>query len=254
MKTYKQDNMTIHNADCMEIMAQYEDNYFDLCITSPPYNANMHVVNGELVPRNKSKFSKKYNDFNDSLSTEEYKKFLIENIREANRVSKLTFYNIQMLTGNKQALFLALGELSDILKEVIIWDKKNAEPAINEGFLNSEFEFILVFSDDNTKSRKINSSSFNKGELSNLWRLKKSRGVKGINHTATFPDSIPSTVFSNFGKDGMRIIDPFSGSGTTAISAHYAKMGEFVGCELDEDYYKASIERIRKETRQLELF
>jgi DNA modification methylase len=31
-------------------------------------------------------------------------------------------------------------------------------------------------------------------------------------------------------------------------------MGEFVGCELDEDYYKASIERIYKETRQVELF
>jgi len=32
MKTYKQDNMTIHNADCMEIMAGYEDNYFDLAV------------------------------------------------------------------------------------------------------------------------------------------------------------------------------------------------------------------------------
>ena len=186
-------------------------------------------------------------------STSEYTKFLIENIREVNRVSKLTFYNIQMLTGNKQALFMALGELSDIIKEVIIWDKKNAEPAINDGFLNSEFEFIFVFSDDNTKSRKIDSAVFNKGELSNLWRLKKSRGVKGIKHTATFPDSIPSTVFSNFGKKGMQVLDPFLGSGTTAIAAHYAKM-HFVGCELDEDYYKAAIERIRKETRQLELF
>ena len=49
----------------------------------------------------------------------------------------------------------------------------------------------------------------------------------------------------------MRVIDPFLGSGTTAISTHYAKM-HFVGCELDEDYYKAAVERIRKETRQQE--
>ena len=37
-KIYKQDNMTIHNADCMAVMAGYEDNYFDLCVTSPPYD------------------------------------------------------------------------------------------------------------------------------------------------------------------------------------------------------------------------
>ena len=36
-KTYVQDNMTIHNADCMTIMAGYEDNYFDLAVVDPPY-------------------------------------------------------------------------------------------------------------------------------------------------------------------------------------------------------------------------
>ena len=34
---YKQDNLTIHNEDCMKIMAQYEDNYFDLAVVDPPY-------------------------------------------------------------------------------------------------------------------------------------------------------------------------------------------------------------------------
>ena len=34
---YKQDNLTIHNEDCMNIMAQYEDNYFDLAVVDPPY-------------------------------------------------------------------------------------------------------------------------------------------------------------------------------------------------------------------------
>ena len=40
-KIYEQDNMTIHNADCMEIMAQYEDNYFDLAVVDPPYGMGM---------------------------------------------------------------------------------------------------------------------------------------------------------------------------------------------------------------------
>mgnify|MGYP003660711152 CR=1 FL=1 len=36
-KTYQQDNMTIHNADCMEVMKGYEDDYFDLAVVDPPY-------------------------------------------------------------------------------------------------------------------------------------------------------------------------------------------------------------------------
>ncbi len=39
MSTYKQDNLTIHNADCMEVMSQYEDNYFDLAVDTVA-NAN----------------------------------------------------------------------------------------------------------------------------------------------------------------------------------------------------------------------
>ena len=36
-KIYKQDNMTIHNADCMEVMKRYPDNYFDLAVCDPQY-------------------------------------------------------------------------------------------------------------------------------------------------------------------------------------------------------------------------
>ena len=46
MKTYKQDNMTIHNADCMEVMAGYEDNYFDLAVVDPPYGIGEKLTSG----------------------------------------------------------------------------------------------------------------------------------------------------------------------------------------------------------------
>ena len=41
METYTKDNLTIYNANCMDIMAQYEDSYFDLAVVDPPYGIGM---------------------------------------------------------------------------------------------------------------------------------------------------------------------------------------------------------------------
>ena len=54
-------------------------------------------------------------------------------------------------------------------------------------------------------------------------------------------------------QEGMKIFDSHLGSGSNAIACHYAKM-EFIGCELDSDYYNDSVKRIRENTKQLQLF
>lgn len=73
-------------------------------------------------------------------------------------------------------------------------------------------------------------------------------------HPTQKPIQLYAWIYENYAKPGQKIIDTHLGSGSNAIAAHYAKMGEFIGCELDTHYYKASINRIRKETRQLSLF
>ena len=77
---------------------------------------------------------------------------------------------------------------------------------------------------------------------------------KGKIHPTQKPVKLYNWIYANYAKEGQKILDTHLGSGSNAISAHYAKMGEFVGCELDADYFSASVERIHKETRQLELF
>ena len=58
---------------------------------------------------------------------------------------------------------------------------------------------------------------------------------------------------SKFVDFGDRVIDIFSGSATTAISSY--RLGcDFVGCELDEDYFKAAQDRFDRETAQESLF
>ena len=75
---------------------------------------------------------------------------------------------------------------------------------------------------------------------------------KGKIHPTQKPVKLYNWIYKNYAQEGQKILDTHLGSGSNAISAHYAKMGEFVGVELDEDYFSASIERIRKETLQLE--
>ena len=73
-------------------------------------------------------------------------------------------------------------------------------------------------------------------------------------HPTQKPVKLYSWIYANYAKPDMKILDTHLGSGSNAIAAHYAKMGEFVGCELDQDYYDAACERVYKETRQQELF
>jgi site-specific DNA-methyltransferase (adenine-specific) len=59
----------------------------------------------------------------------------------------------------------------------------------------------------------------------------------------------------NYSSPEQKIIDTHLGSASSAIAWHYfQKGGEFVGFELDEEYFKKSIKRIEQETAQLSLF
>lgn len=76
---------------------------------------------------------------------------------------------------------------------------------------------------------------------------------KGKIHPTQKPVKLYEWILSNYAKPGDRILDTHLGSGSSAIAAH--KMGfDFVGMELDEDYYKAACKRFEIETAQTDMF
>jgi len=238
------------NIDCMEYMKGLEDNAFDITITSPPYNMNLRINSkgdGYCSRQIVKEISTKYENYHDNLPMDEYCKFLVRTINELCRVSKIVFFNIQQITGNKPALFSALGTLSSEIKETIIWDKTIAEPAIRDGVLSSGFEFVFVFG-GNPIARRFQVANFDKGRESNIWRI-PSRGTQSNHHGAGFPIELPTKILSLFADEGCKIFDPFLGLGTTAIAAHYGGF-DFVGCEIDKDYYDAAVKRFDNETAQ----
>ena len=117
-----------------------------LTITSPPYNMNLRIRNGQYCSREiKKELTTKYKNFSDNLPIDEYNSFHSKVLSELLRVSQLIFYNIQIVTGSKKSIFKMIGDYSGYLKDIVIWDKGKAEPSIQEGVLNRRTELILIF-------------------------------------------------------------------------------------------------------------
>lgn len=243
MKDIKIDNLWLMHGDCLERMKEIPDGSVDMVLTSPPYNMNLRIRNGKYCSRQIVKeFSTKYASFDDNLPMDEYFDFNKKVIDELLRISDTVFYNVQFLTGNKPALFRLLGVFHDKVKEFIVWDKVNAQPAIGEGVLNSQFEVLIVFQNSRPESRKFNNAQFDRGTLSNVWQVK--RGRKHCDtHGAVFPAELASKVIENFSHVGATVLDPFTGTGTTGVVC--ASTGRrFIGIELDTDYYDIAANRI----------
>jgi len=242
----------IYNEDCLEGMKRIPDKSVDLILTSPPYNMNLRIRNGKYCSRQIVKeISTKYENFSDNLSMEDYFEFNKKVIEELVRIGGLVFFNVQFLTGNKVALFKLIGHFSEILKEVIIWDKVNGQPAIQEGVLNSQYEVILVFDSSNAISRKFDTAKFKRGTLSNVWNIKRGKKYSS-KHGATFPVELAENVISNFTDKNALILDPFMGLGTTAIAALNTGRN-FIGFELDEEYHAVATERVVKHISEMEV-
>ena len=237
-------NIQLIKDDCLSEIKSMGEDSVNLVVTSPPYNMNLRIRNGKYCSRQIVKeISTKYANFSDNLPMDDYYKFNKAVIEQLLRVCDgPIFYNVQFLTGNKPALFKLIGEFAEQLKEFIIWDKVNAQPAIGEGVLNSQFEVLLVFDSKSAISRKFAVNGFDRGTLSNHWSIK--RGKKPSNtHGAVFPVELAEKIVSNFSIEGGIVLDPFMGCGTTGVACK--SLGrKFIGVEMDKDYFDISVKRI----------
>jgi site-specific DNA-methyltransferase (adenine-specific)/modification methylase len=235
--------MKLYHGDCLDMMKDIPDNTVDMVFTSPPYNMNLRIRNGVYCSRQIVKeLSTKYNHYPDNLQMDDYYLFNKRVIDECLRVSDLVFYNVQFLTGNKPALFKIIGDYHDKIKEFLIWDKGTAQPAIGDKVMNSQFEVILVFEKSSPESRRFEKGQWERGTLSNHWTIR--REIKyNSDHGAAFPLELAEKVITNFSTKGDIILDPFMGTGTTGVAC-VNKGREFIGIELDGDYYTMAEKRI----------
>lgn len=111
----------------------------------------------------------------------------------------------------------------------IVWDKMTYVPTM------SQVELAVTSFDSPARLVKINSN--------------QSERI----HPTQKPIALYKWLLHHYAKQGDKILDTHLGSGSSAIAAHYWG-GDFVGCELDTDYYNAACKRFKEQTQQLKIF
>jgi len=200
----------------------------DITFTSPPYNVGK-TPNGD---------EQKYLNDNDSKSNSEYKDFLNDFTTNALMVSDYVFSNIQSLAGNKIALIEHMYDMRKSFADTIIWDKGMAEPAMARKVLNSQFEYIHIFSND--AKRVVGNRDF-RGTISNLFTLNSRKGKEFAKiHKATFRVELPEMFLENFTEGS--VYEPFNGTGTTLIASEKKKRTCYA-MELEPKYCDVTVKR-----------
>lgn len=228
-----------------ENMKELPDNSVHLMITSPPYNV-----------------SKEYDE---DLSLQEYLQLLKTSFKETFRV---------LVNGGRACINVAnLGRkpyipLSDYISKImidigfnmrgeIIWNKAaSASPSTAWGSWQSAsnptlrdiHEYILVFSKGEYKREKgKRENSITKEQFmewtKSIWTM-NAESARRIGHPAPFPEELPFRLIQLYSFKGDVILDPFMGSGTTAVSAIKSDR-KFVGYDISQEYIDLAEKRLK---------
>jgi site-specific DNA-methyltransferase (adenine-specific) len=233
-------NMSIEllNMDCMLYMTTLPDKAFDLAIVDPPYgigeSGKSNATRGSAAGANKFKGSRNTTGVGIPST-----KFLEKNWdKEPPRAE----YFIELQRVSKNQIVWGANHFIDRIAKPsscwIVWDKENGDT----DFADCE----LAWTSYNSAVRKF--KFMWNGMLQGDMKNKEARI-----HPTQKPVKLYEWLLTNYAKPGQRILDTHLGSGSSAIAAHYFGV-DFVGCELDADYYNAAKKRFEQATAQLAMF
>ncbi|MEA3324532.1 MAG: site-specific DNA-methyltransferase [Euryarchaeota archaeon] len=230
-----------------ESMDDLPDNSVHLMVTSPPYNVGK--------------------DYDEDLTLESYREFLKRVWREVHRVlvpGGRACINVANL-GRKPYIPLHAFIVEDMIKlgflmrGEVIWDKASSAgsstawgswQSASNPTLRDVHEYILIFS-KNTFGRKNPLKRENTVSRDEFLELTKSiwtfpsESAKKIGHPAPFPVELPYRTIQLYTFEGDVVLDPFMGSGQTAIAAIKSKR-HYVGYEIDREYAKLADKRAKE--------
>lgn len=203
-----------YNMDCLAAMREMPDKAFDLCVADPPYGVNQFLNN---QPTRLNKYGS-MQTANDLKPTAEY-------FKELFRVSK-------------NQIIWGYNHLSDLLpstKEFIFWYKHQPVDTYSDG--------------------ELAWTSFGKTAKCFDYPFFGGTGADkdGRIHPTQKPIALYTWLFKTYAKPGQKILDTHLGSGSSRIAAYDAGL-DFVGYEIDKEYFDKQEERFAAHTAQMNLF
>lgn len=234
--------------DAVGVMKKIPDRSIDLVITSPPYNIKNSTGNGLKDGRGgkwaNAGLQKGYANYDDCMPHKEYVEWQKRVLGEMMRLISGTgaiFYNHKWRVQDG-----LLQDRQDIVggfpvRQIIIWKRKGGIN-FNPSYFLPTYEVIYVIAKPEFKLvQKANASG-------DVWDFTQEMKNK---HPAAFPVNLIDRIVS--ATDAKIILDPFMGSGTTAISALNFKRN-YIGIDISPEYCKMAQKRINDYLLQKKLF
>ena len=244
--------------DCLEEMKKFEPDCIDLTVTSPPYD-NLRTYNNTLV-----------------WGEHVWKPVIQELFRLTKQggvvvwvVGDATIKGSETGTSFKQALYAK--EIGFNLHDTMIWKKSNAFNFGSNNCYKQDFEYMFVFVKGKIKTKNLikdvpakmagkvlkggrkhangirdNVPDFKCAKYkkrSNIWGV--SVGGNNYNHPAVFPLQLASNHIISWSNENDTVLDCFMGSGTTGVACKNLNRN-FIGIELDPEYFKIAEKRINE--------
>jgi len=235
---YHDDFCTIYNCDWREMIGEFDDNYFDLAFTSPPYNLIKKWWGGgkgKMFDNYEKKFETKWYD--DDKPEDVYQLEQKDLIKNLMRVSHLVGYNHKVRYAFKRAgrSFHPMEWLMEFpLWCEVVWDRGGGT-ALNcrRPVMADERVYFL--------GKPIYWKDMG---YTTVWKIFPS--ASGLGHPCPFPQELPARAISCFSAPGSRVIDPYCGAGTTLRAAK--DLGRrAIGFEIVEKYCEIAANRLKQE-------
>lgn len=229
----------VHHGDCLQLMKSMPKKCVDLIVTSPPYNLRNSTGNGMKDGRG-GKWSNAalingYDNHHDCMPHDEYVVWQRKCLKAMMQLIKddgAIFYNHKWRVQGG-----ILQDRQDILKgfpvrQIIIW-KRNGGINFNQGYFLPTYEVIYLIAN---KEFKLASKANAQGDV---WEIPQTRDNP---HPAPFPVALAEKCIAS--TNAQIILDPFMGSGTTAVAAETLGR-DWIGMDISEDYCNMATERIK---------
>ena len=218
----------IHHGDCLQMLAQLPDESVDLVVTSPPYNLRNSTGNG-------SRAWPGYDGYTDDLPHEVYVAWQRQCIDEMLRVLKPTgaiFYNHTWRV--QDGRFQGRADILDgfPLRQVIIWHQAGSVNR-NPGYFVPDYEVIYLIT--KPKFRLVNSCTDGA-----VWRINQEQSGD-FPDLPVWPVELPRRAIA--ATDAQIVLDPFIGSGTTAVAA-LLEGRDYIGIEQSARHVEIARQRV----------
>ncbi|MXY97593.1 MAG: site-specific DNA-methyltransferase [Gemmatimonadetes bacterium] len=233
----------VHQGDAVDIMDRLPALSVDLVVTSPPYNLKNSTGNGMRDGRGgkwpNAALQDGYEGHEDAMPHADYVEWQRDCLAAMMRVLRddgAIFYNHKWRVQGG-----LLQDRSDIMdgfpvRQVIIWQRAGGIN-FNPGYFLPTYEVVYLIAKPRFVLRKGAS------RLGDVWQIPQEAKNP---HPAPFPVELAQRAIAS--TDARVVLDPFMGSGTTAIAA-IAEARQWIGIELSEGYCRLARERIAAHSR-----